>query len=226
MKERGKGFIAGLLVSAILAGTIGTAAATIGSRTVKADYADIKIVLNGNQITPQDANGKAVEPFAINGTTYLPVRAVANALGMGVDWNGETSTVILQSDSSLDKETSSYAWGVVLYASALKSILSSSAVCVANGGGSATEIQKISAQFYDEMLPILEDLRLRICNDATYELYMAAYDLTGNVEDTIYHFAEYEAYPSTGTSNSYYNYLDIANNAYFDILDKIGNYYT
>lgn len=95
MKERGKGFIAGLLVSAILAGTIGTAAATIGSRTVKADYADIKIVLNGNQITPQDANGKEVEPFAINGTTYLPVRAVANALGMGVDWNGETSTVIL-----------------------------------------------------------------------------------------------------------------------------------
>ncbi|MBQ9997667.1 MAG: hypothetical protein IJP19_01465, partial [Clostridia bacterium] len=30
-----------------------------------------------------------------NGTTYLPVRAVASALGMDVDWDGNTSTVIL-----------------------------------------------------------------------------------------------------------------------------------
>ena len=100
MKERGKGFIAGMLVSAVLAGTIGTAAATIGSRTVKADYADIKITLNDSQITPKDATGATVEPFSVNGTTYLPVRAVANALGVDVDWNGDTSTVILSTEKS------------------------------------------------------------------------------------------------------------------------------
>lgn len=225
MKERGKGFIAGMLVSAVLAGTIGTAAATIGSRTVKADYADIKITLNGSQITPKDATGATVEPFSVNGTTYLPVRAVANALGVDVDWNGDTSTVEMKSNSFLDKETSSYAWDVVLYADALKSLLSSSALCVANGDGSATEIQEISGHFYDELLPALENLRLRICNNTTYELYMAVFDFTGNAEDTIYHFAEYEANPSTGTSNSYYNYLEIANNSYFEVMDKVGNYY-
>src|SRR5699024_4812633 len=80
--------------------TIGTAAATIGSRTVKADYADIKITLNGRQITPKDATGATVEPFSVNGTTYLPVRAVANALGVDVDWNGDTSTVILCTEQS------------------------------------------------------------------------------------------------------------------------------
>lgn len=95
MKERGKGFIAGVVASAVFVGLIGTAAATVGSRTVTADYNNIKISLNGSQITPKDATGATVEPFAINGTTYLPVRAVANALGISVGWDGETNTVTL-----------------------------------------------------------------------------------------------------------------------------------
>lgn len=100
MRERSKGFIAGILVSAVLAGTIGTAAATIGSRTVKADYNNIKVSLDGQQIALKDANGKTVEPFAIDGTTYLPVRAVADALGLGVSWDANSNTVILSSDGS------------------------------------------------------------------------------------------------------------------------------
>lgn len=95
-KERMKGFVAGLLVAVLALGLIGTAAATIGKRTVEVDYTDIKIELNGEKVTPVDANGNAVEPFAINGTTYLPVRAVSNALGLDVGWDGATSTVKLE----------------------------------------------------------------------------------------------------------------------------------
>lgn len=95
MKERRKGFIAGVLASTIFMGLVGTAAATVGSRTLTADYNNIKISVNGSTITPTDANGNVVEPFAINGTTYLPVRAVSNALGISVDWNGNTNTVLL-----------------------------------------------------------------------------------------------------------------------------------
>ena len=95
MKERSRGFISGVLASVITLSLIGTASATIGSRNIKADYNDIKITLNGTQITPTDANGNMVEPFAVNGTTYLPVRAVANALGIDVQWNRTTSTVLL-----------------------------------------------------------------------------------------------------------------------------------
>lgn len=94
-KERAKGFVAGLLVAVLALGLIGSAAATIGRRTVEVDYTDIKIELNGEKVTPVDANGNAVEPFAINGTTYLPVRAVSNALGLDVGWDGATSTVKL-----------------------------------------------------------------------------------------------------------------------------------
>lgn len=46
------------------------------------------------------ADGKLVdttgaEPFIYNGTTYLPVRAVADAIGKEVNWVGETNTVYL-----------------------------------------------------------------------------------------------------------------------------------
>ncbi len=63
------------------------------------NYNDIKITLNGEAMTPTDANGAAVEPFIIDGTTYLPVRAVANALGLTVSWDGETKTVLLSNTS-------------------------------------------------------------------------------------------------------------------------------
>lgn len=46
-------------------------------------------------ITPKDTNGKVVEPFIVDGTTYLPIRAVSEALGKDVYWNGQTNTVYI-----------------------------------------------------------------------------------------------------------------------------------
>lgn len=105
MKERRRGFISGVLTTVIALSLVGTAAATIGSRSVQADYSDIKITLNGTQITPTDANGNVVEPFAVNGTTYLPVRAVADALGVDVQWDGKTGTVVLSGTSGVSRQT-------------------------------------------------------------------------------------------------------------------------
>lgn len=103
MKEKRRGFISGVLTTVIALSLVGTAAATIGSRAITADYSDIKITLNGTQITPTDANGNVVEPFAVNGTTYLPVRAVANALGVDVEWDGKSGTVLLSNGSESKK---------------------------------------------------------------------------------------------------------------------------
>ena len=38
-----------------------------------------------------------MEPFAIDGTTYLPIRAISSALGLGVEWNQEGQEVKLTS---------------------------------------------------------------------------------------------------------------------------------
>lgn len=95
MKGNIRSFASGCIVTAAVVGLIGTAAATIGQRTATLNYANIKVELNGQQIDLVDANGQAVEPFTIDGTTYLPVRAVSNALGMDVAWDQTTSTVNL-----------------------------------------------------------------------------------------------------------------------------------
>ena len=42
-----------------------------------------------------DANGNRVYPITYNGTTYLPVRAVSNMLGVKVEWDGATNHVLL-----------------------------------------------------------------------------------------------------------------------------------
>ena len=97
MKGNFRSFVAGCVVTAALVGIVGTAAATVGRKTVEVDYNNIKVTMDGSPVALVDANGSAVEPFAINGTTYLPVRAVSNALGLSVNWNAATSTVELSS---------------------------------------------------------------------------------------------------------------------------------
>jgi len=87
----------GMLVMAILCATIVPALATQGTKQLDAYYGDIKIVLDGNAITPTDVNGNVVEPFIVDGTTYLPVRAISQAIGYDVEWDGSTNTVYIYS---------------------------------------------------------------------------------------------------------------------------------
>lgn len=56
---------------------------------------EITIIIDGTKIEPVDANGNPVKPFVLDGTTYLPVRAVAEALNFDVEWDGDTRTVMI-----------------------------------------------------------------------------------------------------------------------------------
>ena len=83
MKKTLKGYILGILTATLFAGTMTYAANTV------------RIVVDNKEIIPTDADGNRVDPIIIDGTTYLPVRAVANAFDKAVYWDGETSTVYL-----------------------------------------------------------------------------------------------------------------------------------
>ncbi len=93
MNKKNVSVIAGLLVGATLAGTSLLAVNTTTLNNVISE--GIKIVIDGQKLVPTDANGNTVEPFVYNGTTYLPVRAVANAFGKAVYWDGPEFTVYL-----------------------------------------------------------------------------------------------------------------------------------
>ncbi len=93
MNKRLQGFVAGILCCVLFAGISVFAKNT--TETIQALYKDIKIYVDGVKIDPKDANGNTVEPFIYNGTTYLPVRAVGEAINKQVTWDGATSSVYL-----------------------------------------------------------------------------------------------------------------------------------
>lgn len=95
MKEKFKGILIGIIIGALLVPTV---FATVGTVTKELSYNNIKITMDGTEVKPTDASGNYVEPFIIDGTTYLPVRGIANALDLGVEWDGKTNTVKLSSD--------------------------------------------------------------------------------------------------------------------------------
>lgn len=95
MKTNWKSFMSGIIFTVLIFALVGTAAATVGKKTVELSYNNIRVTLDGEPVNLVNAGGGAVEPFIIDGTTYLPVRAVATALGLYVDWDATTKTVIL-----------------------------------------------------------------------------------------------------------------------------------
>ena len=105
MKGTIRGFIAGILCASLVLIPCMVGLAKTGEATLTAAYRDIKIKINGEMVTPKDVQGNTVEPFIVDGTTYLPVRAVAGALGFSVSWDSDTSTVIIGDDNSNKNET-------------------------------------------------------------------------------------------------------------------------
>ena len=87
--------ILGMLIMAIINIAIIPVLAAKSSKQLTAHYNDIKIVIDGDLIIPKNANGVVVEPFIVDGTTYLPVRAMCEAIGKAVEWDGQTNTVFV-----------------------------------------------------------------------------------------------------------------------------------
>lgn len=102
-KEKTKGFVMGVMVTVLLMSTVTVFANSI-SRTITVTYNNIRLVVNGEEVIPRDGAGNIVEPFIYEGTTFLPVRAVANALGQDVGWDAETQTVFIGSGSAASQQ--------------------------------------------------------------------------------------------------------------------------
>lgn len=71
-----------------------TAAAAVTSKMIEVFYG-VSVYVDDSLLDTRDANGNQVEAFIYNGTTYLPVRAVSEAVGKNVQWDGQTRSVYL-----------------------------------------------------------------------------------------------------------------------------------
>ncbi|MFD0698531.1 stalk domain-containing protein [Paenibacillus sp. GCM10027628] len=73
---------------------------------------EIMFKIDGKVWIPKDQDGKALSPIVYDGASYLPVRAMAEATGVAIDWDQATKTILLNTkrDSSGEpyKDAKSY----------------------------------------------------------------------------------------------------------------------
>lgn len=92
-----KGLVLGFCICLIVTSVV---PAIASSRKAKIDvvYDNIKLYVDGNLVIPTDVNGNIVEPFIYDGTTYLPARALSNALtnnSKDVKWDRDNSSIYI-----------------------------------------------------------------------------------------------------------------------------------
>ncbi len=87
--QRLKDMVFGAVVASMVLGSGTVAFAKVANMNIPVSFSNIKIIVDGKQLSTSK------EPFTYNGTTYLPVRAVAEAVGKDVTWDGATKTVYL-----------------------------------------------------------------------------------------------------------------------------------
>ena len=98
-KVHWKSFTLGIMFSIALAVGLGevSAATTAVVKNLKVTYNNIKIMVDNTERSDlgKDSSGAKIQPFIYNGITYLPVRAVAEALGQPVNWDGKQNKVYI-----------------------------------------------------------------------------------------------------------------------------------
>lgn len=84
-----------LLAVALTAAITSTALASDGSMTITIH--PIRILVNGEVFRPKDVNGDDVMVFTVNGTTYAPLRALAEAYGLEVGYDAANNIATVNS---------------------------------------------------------------------------------------------------------------------------------
>lgn len=87
MKKRLLSFAAGALTTLLISSTAVTALAASGA--IRIEVNPISVLVDGEVFQPKDAQGNDVMVFTYNGTTYAPLRALAEAYGLEVGYDGE-----------------------------------------------------------------------------------------------------------------------------------------
>ena len=88
MKNKFIGFFLGLVAGALIFGSVALAKNS-ETRTLSAVFRGIWIEIDRTPFTPKDVNDNVVEPFIVDGTTYLPIRAISEAFDKAVIWDTE-----------------------------------------------------------------------------------------------------------------------------------------
>ncbi|WP_051217600.1 stalk domain-containing protein [Paenibacillus assamensis] len=88
-------FIATMVSVSLMSGAVAVVASN-GMEKISAFLNHkVQFKVDGNEWTPKSDNGSKLAPVVYKGTTYLPARAVGEAVGAEVKWNGTTQTITI-----------------------------------------------------------------------------------------------------------------------------------
>ncbi|NOU99125.1 peptidylprolyl isomerase [Paenibacillus planticolens] len=102
MKDKVKGLIVGLTIGSLISGT----AAFAASSQIEVAFRSIKYMFDGVEKVPADGKG-----FVYEGSTYVPLRFVSEALGKKVEWDEENETIWIGNNPN--KVVATYKGGTV-----------------------------------------------------------------------------------------------------------------
>lgn len=71
-----------------------------GEAPVPEGVTAVAILIDGQVFSGKNERGETVKPFAYDGTTYVPIRALGQALKYEVGWDGATSSVTVTTDGT------------------------------------------------------------------------------------------------------------------------------
>lgn len=95
--DKVRGFLGGVLTMLLVFSLATPSLAALAGKTIEV-LTGVTIYVDGVEMKPTDANGKPVETFVYNGTTYVPLRAVSQSLGENVQYDGATQSVYIGDD--------------------------------------------------------------------------------------------------------------------------------
>ncbi|MGI6129714.1 MAG: stalk domain-containing protein [bacterium] len=93
-----------LVVVLVVLVAYGTAQGANLTKTIKAVYRSIAIVIDGKANVPSE------EPFIVDGHVYVPLRYIAEAMGAQVDWDNANSRVLITSGTKADPNREQVKW--------------------------------------------------------------------------------------------------------------------
>lgn len=88
-----------LVLTLVLSYSAGASAASTLQKIQANLNHGISFLLNGEAWTPKDANGKKAAPISYQGTTYVPLRAVAEATGAEIKFDGAKGQISISTGS-------------------------------------------------------------------------------------------------------------------------------
>jgi len=106
MNDKLKGLLLGLSIGTMLTGSIAYASGT----QIEVYFQNIKYMFDGFEKKTTEEQGQG---FIYNGTTYVPLRFVSEALGKEVQWDSETETAWIGKKVDMSSVVATYEGGQV-----------------------------------------------------------------------------------------------------------------